>query len=86
MNEMIFALQILIGLIIGKFKLLKWHITNLLSRFYEAVSQKNELFVYDNNDAMSSRLILKCMLLLIDLNSDIVRVHCIKSWVNQLIL
>lgn len=41
MNEMVFALQILIGLIIGKFKLLKWHITNLLSRFYEAVSQKN---------------------------------------------
>lgn len=45
MNEMVFALQILIGLIIGKFKLLKWHITNLLSRFYEAVSQKSYLYM-----------------------------------------
>lgn len=37
-----------------------------------------ELFVSYNNDAMSSRMILNCMLLLIDLN-DIVQVHCIKS-------
>lgn len=37
-----------------------------------------ELFVYDNNDVTLSRLILKCMFLLIDFNSDIVRVYCIK--------
>lgn len=47
--------------------------------------RRTELFVSYNNDAKSSRMILNCMLLLIDLN-DIVQVHCIKSWVNQLIL